>query len=121
MTLQVYGIPNCGTCKKAVKWLEANEVPYEFVNTKLAPPGIDALRDWVNAIGNQPLRNTSGRLYRNIHAKKRDSMTDEDWAIAFAAEPMLLKRPIFVRDGVAVLTGFRAPESTLRAKLVAGR
>ncbi|TAD94208.1 MAG: arsenate reductase, partial [Oscillatoriales cyanobacterium] len=22
MSIQVYGIPNCGTCKKAFKWLE---------------------------------------------------------------------------------------------------
>lgn len=117
MTLQVYGIPNCGTCKKAVKWLEAHAVPYEFVNTKLAPPAADTIRTWVEAIGNKPLRNTSGRLYRNLPAKKRDSMADEDWVRTFAAQPMMLKRPIFVRDGVAILTGFGAPETTLQAKL----
>lgn len=116
--LQVYGIPNCGTCKKATKWLTARAVSYEFVNVKLAPPDAGAIRTWVAAIGNKPLRNTSGRLYRNIQPEKRDSMTDEDWVLAFAAEPMLLKRPIFVRDGVAILTGFRAKESTLEAKLV---
>jgi arsenate reductase len=34
MSIQVYGIPNCGTCKKAFKWLEDNGVEYEFINTK---------------------------------------------------------------------------------------
>ena len=87
MTLQVYGIPNCGTCKKATKWLAARAVPYEFVNVKLDPPAIDTVRAWVTAIGNKPLRNTSGRLYRNIHAKKRDSMTDEDWIAALLPSP----------------------------------
>ncbi len=118
MALQVYGIPNCGTCKKATKWLAEREIAYEFVNTKTTPPDIETIRVWVAAIGNKPLRNTSGRLYRNIHPQKRDSMTDEDWVRAFAAEPMLLKRPIFARDGVAILTGFGAKESTLEAKLL---
>jgi arsenate reductase len=37
MTLQVYGIPNCGTCKKAFAWLENNAVEYAFIDTKTAP------------------------------------------------------------------------------------
>ncbi len=38
MTLKVYGIPNCGTCKKALAWLDANKVPYDFIDTKVTPP-----------------------------------------------------------------------------------
>ncbi|MGL6339052.1 MAG: arsenate reductase family protein, partial [Waterburya sp.] len=38
MSIQVYGIPNCGTCKKAIKWLQDNNVDYQFINTKDNPP-----------------------------------------------------------------------------------
>ena len=34
MTLLVYGISKCGTCKKALKWLEENQVDYQFIDTK---------------------------------------------------------------------------------------
>jgi arsenate reductase (glutaredoxin) len=35
MTIKVYGIPNCGTCKKAIAWLQDNNLEYEFINTRL--------------------------------------------------------------------------------------
>jgi arsenate reductase len=38
MSLQVYGILNCGTCKKAFNWLQDNGIDYEFINTKETPP-----------------------------------------------------------------------------------
>lgn len=47
MSIQVYGIPNCGTCKKAFKWLEDNGVDYEFVNTKENAPKREIIQNWV--------------------------------------------------------------------------
>ncbi len=38
MALKVYGIPNCGTCKKAIAWLEDQGIAYEFIDTKDAAP-----------------------------------------------------------------------------------
>lgn len=38
MTLTVYGIPTCTTCKKALQWLDQHHIAYEFVDTKIAPP-----------------------------------------------------------------------------------
>lgn len=66
MSLQVYGIPNCGTCQKAIQWLKENHVEYEFINTKLYPPRQDAIASWVKSLGNKPLRNTSGKSYRQL-------------------------------------------------------
>lgn len=116
MTLQVYGIPNCGTCKKAFSWLEANGVAYEFIDTKAAPPARTLIQDWVMALGAKPMRNTSGQAYRAL-GEERNDWSDEQWVDAFASNAMLLKRPLFVRDGQAVLVGFRAKEEELQAKL----
>lgn len=41
MTIQVYGIPTCGTCKKALKWLQENQLEFEFINTKEEPPAFN--------------------------------------------------------------------------------
>ncbi len=38
MELQVYGIPTCKTCKKAIAFLQIHAVPYHFINTKAHPP-----------------------------------------------------------------------------------
>lgn len=116
MSIQVYGIPNCGTCKKAFKWLQDNEVDYEFINTKENPPIRDTIQGWVDTLGAKPMRNTSGQSYRALGDEKQ-TWTDEQWVEAFAKDAMLLKRPLFVKDGTAVLVGFRDKEEVIREKL----
>ena len=116
MTLRVYGIPNCGTCKKAFSWLEAKGIGYEFVDTKTAPPTRDMIEAWVKDLGSKPMRNTSGLSYRALGEEKK-SWSDEQWVEAFAQDVMLLKRPLFVKDDKAVLVGFRAKEEDLLATL----
>ncbi|HEY9877609.1 MAG TPA: Spx/MgsR family RNA polymerase-binding regulatory protein, partial [Leptolyngbyaceae cyanobacterium] len=119
MTIRVYGIPNCGTCKKAFAWLASNGVSYEFINTKDTPPTQDQIANWVNALGSKPLRNTSGQSYRALGEEKQN-WSETDWIDAFAQDAMLLKRPLFVKDGEAVLVGFRAKDNEIKAKLGLG-
>ena len=116
MSIQVYGIPNCGTCKKAFTWLEDNSVAYEFINTKEKSPTYEMIQRWVEILGSKPMRNTSGQSYRALGDKK-NAWTDEEWIEAFAQDAMLLKRPLFVKDGTAVLVGFRDKENVIREKL----
>lgn len=117
MALQVYGIPNCGTCKKALTWLDANSVDYDFINTKEQIPTREQVAEWVATLTARPMRNTSGMAYRALGEEKK-SWSDEQWIEAFSKDAMLLKRPLFVKDGKAVLVGFRASEADLQAKLV---
>lgn len=116
MTLTVYGIPTCGTCKKALQWLDHQAIAYEFVNTKDHPPSRALVTDWVKTLGNKPLRNTSGQSYRALGDEKQ-TWDDAAWIDAFSQDPMLLKRPLFVKDGRAVLVGFRATEAVLKETL----
>jgi arsenate reductase len=116
MTLQVYGIPNCGTCKKAFNWLDSNNIEYEFIDTKTSPPTRAMIAEWVAALGSKPMRNTSGQAYRALGEEKKE-WNDEQWIDAFADNAMLLKRPLFVKDGKAVLVGFRAKEDVLQETL----
>ncbi|MEA5594484.1 Spx/MgsR family RNA polymerase-binding regulatory protein, partial [Rivularia sp. UHCC 0363] len=116
MSIQVYGIPNCGTCKKAFVWLQNNNIEYEFVNNKENPPSKNAIANWVKNLGSKSMRNTSGQSYRALGEEKK-TWTDEQWIEAFAQDAMLLKRPLFVKDGSAVLVGFREKEEVIKEKL----
>lgn len=113
MALQVYGIPNCGTCKKALKWLDANDIAYDFINTKEHPPSREYLTDWVRTLTAKPMRNTSGLSYRALGEEKK-TWSDDQWIDAFVKDAMLLKRPLFVKEEKAVLVGFRASEADLQ-------
>ena len=116
MALMVYGIPTCNSCKKALRWLSEHNEEYTWINTREVPPTVTAITGWVNDIGNKPLRNTSGGSYRALGDEKK-SWSDDQWIQAFAEDAMLLKRPLFVRDGTALFTGFRGSDQDIEAKL----
>ena len=116
MSLKIYGIPTCGTCKKALKWLDDRAVDYEFINTKDSPPSPEMIKTWVTTLGSKPMRNTSGKSYRAIGEEKK-TWSDDQWIKAFSADAMLLKRPLFVLDGEAVLVGFRGSDEAIASAL----
>lgn len=117
MTLRVYGIPTCGSCKKALKWLEQEKIDFEWVDTRQNPPSRQAIEGWIGDLGTKVMRNTSGGAYRALGDEK-NQWSDAQWAEAFSEDAMLLKRPLFDRDGKGLCTGFRNPDE-VRDRLMA--
>jgi len=109
MTLTFYWYPNCGTCKKAKKWLDEHNLEYTSVHLVEETPTKKVLLELM-AKSNFPDKkffNTSGKKYRelNIKDKIKDATTDEMAGI-LASDGMLIKRPI-VTDGDNVTVGFK--------------
>ena len=111
----VYGIPTCGTVKKARSWLANNNIAHEFVDFRASPPPSEMVEQWVAEFGNKALRNTSGGAYRDLGADK-DEWTDARWSKEFHQNPMLIKRPVVTREGAAMLVGWTLSEAELKAK-----
>lgn len=116
MSILIYGIPTCSTCKKALQWLDANQISYEFIDTKHHPPTREQIAAWVATLGSAAMRNTSGQSYRALRDQKKN-WTEDQWIEAFTQDAMLLRRPLFVRDETAVLAGFRISADAARQKL----
>lgn len=49
--VKIYGIPNCDTVRKAVKWLEAEGIDHEFIDYRKNPLERSTLEAWDQAIG----------------------------------------------------------------------
>lgn len=110
MPLRVYGYAKCDTCRKAWKWLDDHKVEFDRVPIVEAPPSRERLEAAYRASG-LPLKrffNTSGRSYRSggWSARLKAGVSEKDQLDALAADPMLLKRPLLIGDGV-VLVGFK--------------
>jgi arsenate reductase len=116
MDILVYGIPSCGTVKKARAWLDAAGLAHRFVDLRATPPSREQVDAWVARFGTKALRNTSGGSYRALGPEK-DAWTDAAWAAAFAADPMLIKRPVVERGGAPVIVGWTLSDEALRATL----
>ena len=110
--------PKCTTCQKARKWLDENNIAYEFRDIKLENPTVEELTAWYKMSG-LPLRkffNTSGLLYKSMELKtKLPNMTDEEMLALLATDGMLVKRPLAIGDDF-VLVGFKEAELVEKLK-----
>jgi arsenate reductase (glutaredoxin) len=115
--LRVYHYPQCTTCKKALKWLAAHDVSVELIDIVKQPPSKRELRE-VLASAKLPLKklfNTSGISYREGNFGERLATMSEAEAIdALAADGKLIKRPLLLGKGFA-LVGF--DEAAYESKL----
>ena len=104
--------PKCTTCQKARKWLDENNIEYEFRDIKTENPSADELTEWYRRSGLSLKKffNTSGLLYKSMELKiKLPNMSDEEMMALLATDGMLVKRPLAIGDDF-VLVGFKEAE-----------
>ena len=105
MTIQLYGIPNCDTVKKARTWLDAAGIAYAFHDYKKEGADPARLAQWADAAGWEALLNRRGTTFRKLPDAEKEGI-DRDRAIALmAAQPSLIKRPVVEHEG-GLLVGF---------------
>ncbi|MEM1151636.1 MAG: ArsC/Spx/MgsR family protein [Pseudomonadota bacterium] len=104
MSLTLYGLKNCDTCKKALKALESAGKPAEFIDIR-AEADLQALvPDWLNAVGDT-LLNKASTTWRGLSDGEKDAAL-ADAAPVLIANPTLIKRPV-IDAGDAVFVGWK--------------
>lgn len=107
--ITIYGINNCDTVKKALKWLSANNIDhqlYDFKKQQLTP---ELLQQFVDQSDWSLLLNKRSTTFRNLPDEIKNNLTDETIFTAVLAQPTLLKRPLLPIAGELNL-GFKAEQ-----------
>ncbi|MDO5089505.1 MAG: Spx/MgsR family RNA polymerase-binding regulatory protein [Leptotrichiaceae bacterium] len=116
--MKIYYYPSCSTCKKALKWLDTNEIMYEkkhIVEANLTTKEVEDIFK-KSELSIQKLFNTSGRVYKELNLKdKLKDMTEKEKIELLASDGMLLKRPVLVTRTFALI-GFK--EENYKEKLL---
>jgi arsenate reductase len=106
--LNLYGIANCDTMKKARAWLQSHGVPYVFHDYKIEGIERAKLSAWVKVVGWEALLNRAGTTFRRLPDESKENL-DEKKAIALMlGQPSMIRRPVLER-GASLLVGF-SPE-----------
>ncbi len=111
MTTTMFGIPNCDTIKKAKKWLEAEDIAYEFHDYR--KQGVDAalVAQFCDALGWETVLNKRGTTFRQLTQEQKDSLNQENAIKLLVENPAMIKRPILkVNDQLHI--GFKAEQYT---------
>ena len=108
--MKLYSYNKCGTCRKAIRFLEDRKVKFELFDITENPPTKQILKAAMKAKGLKKLFNTSGVQYRELKIKdKLATMTDIQAIELLASNGRLIKRPIAV-DKDKVTVGFDIEE-----------
>lgn len=102
--LKIYGIKNCDSVKKAIKYLKTHEISYAFVDFRETPVNTREVESWLNYTNIETLLNTRGTTYKTLGLKKLN-LSDADKILWLSKENMLIKRPVIVSENV-ILVGY---------------
>ncbi|MFC1536801.1 ArsC family reductase [Pseudomonadota bacterium] len=105
--VEIFGIANCDTVKKARKWLKAEGVGYQFHDYKKEGADPLLLKQWCQSEGWETLLNRRGTTWRKLPDEVKNGV-DELRAINLMLEsPSMIKRPVLIVDDV-IEVGFSA-------------
>jgi arsenate reductase len=104
--MKVYGIPNCNTVKKALDWLKANNVAYEFHDFKKLGVTADKLNEWDTQAGYVNFMNKQGLTWKQLAPDVKESIkTRADALQLLQQKTSMIKRPV-IEDGGFLYFGF---------------
>ena len=106
--LTVYGIKQCDTCRKALRWLEGQGIENRFHDFR--SDGLDAglLQTWLDSPFADKLINRRSTTWRQLNDEQRQARGDAQLQLLLE-HPTLIKRPVFLADDI-VAVGFNPKE-----------
>ncbi|MEG9544962.1 ArsC family reductase [Mannheimia sp. HC-2023] len=103
MTTLVYGIKNCDTVKKALKWLEENNQQPQLHDYRVDGLNTDWLVEMETKFGWENLVNKRSTTWRNLDDEVKNNLNRETALKVLTEQPTLIKRPIVIKDDVALI------------------
>ncbi|MFD2512410.1 arsenate reductase (glutaredoxin) [Pontibacter locisalis] len=109
--IKIYHNPRCSKSRQTLELIkDAGQQP-EVVEYLKTPPSVSELKDLLQKLGLKPeqLLRKGEQVYKDNY--KGEDLTDEEWIQVMVEHPVLIERPIVVKDKKAVLG--RPPENVL--------
>jgi arsenate reductase (glutaredoxin) len=109
--IKIYHNPDCSKCQTALQLLDAEGQAYEAINYIENPPSVGELQGLLSFLGlkAEELVRKKEPLYISEFEGKQFS--EEEWLRILSENPILIERPIIVKDNKAIIG--RPPEKIL--------
>ncbi|MFZ4261304.1 Spx/MgsR family RNA polymerase-binding regulatory protein [Sphingobacterium sp. HJSM2_6] len=114
--VQVYGIKNCNTVKKALDWLQENNINFVFHDYKKEPATLEKLTEWQKSLPWESLVNKKGTTWKKLSSEEQLSVVDAQSANAvLLTNNSMIKRPL-IETNKGLLLGFNEEEYLTKFK-----
>ena len=106
---KLYGIKNCDTVRKALKWFDAQGVEIGYHDFRDDGVEVLPIEAWADKVGLDKLINKRSTSYRGLTDEQKALTDSSDIVKLLKEHPTLIKRPVIeYEDGVTV--GFAKAE-----------
>ena len=112
-----YSYPKCSTCRKASKWLDQNNINYQFIDIVKEPPSKKFLELALIqfSFDKKKIFNTRGKSFKSIDVDILD-LTNEEIIELLSNDGKLIKRPFLIINENRLILGFNESEYTTNFK-----
>ena len=115
--MKLYGLKNCDTCRKALKWLRDQNLDVEFIDVRGDQITRSDIERFIASFGHETVLNRKSATWRSLSPDQRTIVDDRQAAELAARYPTLLKRPVIEVNG-ELLIGFTAAVQKRLAEFV---
>jgi arsenate reductase (glutaredoxin) len=102
--IQIYGIKNCDSVKKALSFFKKHNLEYALQDFKTQKVSCNDVSSWLKQVDMKTLFNSRSTTYKTLKLKELnlDEKTQKEW---LCKENLLVKRPVLEFNG-KVIVGF---------------
>lgn len=105
--INMWGLTNCDSCRRARHWLEARGIQFTFHDLHANIPEATRLSRWLKTVGIEVRVNRRSTTWRKLPAAIKQQLETGNTVAVLKDYPALLKRPIIEHDQ-QLLVGFDA-------------
>ena len=101
--IQIYHNPRCGKSRTCLAFIEETNQKYEIIPYLTETPTVDDLKVLVDKLNLQPIQLIRIKEKIWIENYKGKTLTNDQLIQAMADNPILIERPIVIKDGKAII------------------
>ncbi len=106
MNTTVYGLKNCESCKKTMKYLADKGIEATLLDVREHAPTSSQLKRWCSKFGREAFVNKRSTTWRGLTEQQKNIESNAQAIELLQNAPTLMKRPVVLRGTNAVL-GFK--------------
>ena len=106
----IFGIKHCDTVKKALKWLERENVTHQFHDFRKDGLDEDLVDHFLTGLGYSSLINTRGTTWRKLFNEQKADLNAAKARNLMLTNDAIIKRPVWLFEDGAMRIGFSKKE-----------
>lgn len=101
--IQIYHNPRCGKSRNCLAFIEDSKQEYEIIPYLTETPSFDELKGLLEKLNIHPVELVRTKEKIWIENYKGKKLSDDETIQAMADNPILIERPIVVKNGKAII------------------